>query len=187
MRESQSFSVGVDRLLQAVQPHGQLVSCYPGDLDEARARRNSGESLHAWFCRIVNQCGGDPQHFALEDNLAVFVRLGWKDRKQLRYANVQTICTTCHLVEYYLEGGCDATYLRLDFDYTSLGDPFSHPLAHIHVEGDRAPRFALDGGNAGNISFTYYAITCPTWNASRDSSGSGRTSCSICIWTAPIG
>jgi len=156
MPESQSFSIGVDRLLHEIRPHGRSQSCFPPTFDDAQSRRKASECLHQWFVRIVDQfCDKDQKRVALEDNLAVFVRLGWKNRKQLQYANIQTVCTTCDLDDYYLGAEAEAIYLRLDFDYKTLGDPFSHPLAHIHIEGELSPRFALDGGNSGNIVMDY--------------------------------
>ncbi len=156
MHSCQSFSIGVDRLLQDIRPYGRQVSCFPRDLDDAHSRRAGGETLQQWFVRVVNQlCGGAPKLVALEDNLAVFVRLGWKDRRQLSFANIQTVCTACDLEDYCLGNAAEAVYLRLDFDYSTLGDPFSHPLAHVHVDGDLSPRFALDGGNGGNIIVDY--------------------------------
>ena len=123
---------------------------------KSRRRRDPGESLHEWFTRVVDTiCRGDPKRTALEENIAVFVKLAWKGRRQLVYANIQTIVTTFDLDEYYLDGNLPAQYLRLDFDYTTLGDPFSHPLVHIHVDGELSPRFALDGGNSGNIVVDY--------------------------------
>ena len=128
---------------------------FPQNLSEAAARRSPGESLHAWFVRLVNDfCDGHPKRVAIEDNIAVFVRLLWT-KKRLLYANVQTLVATDDLDDYYLGAGGEATYLRLDFDYATLGEPFSHPLAHIHVEGSLSPRFALDGGNAGNVVVDY--------------------------------
>ena len=94
--------------------------------------------------------------------------LGWYGKKQLGYANIQTIRASCDLDDYYLADEAEAIYLRLDFDYKTLGDPFSHPLAHIHIEGDLSPRFALDGGTSGNIvvdylEFLYRDYAPETW------------------------
>ena len=156
MSDSMLFSVGVDTLLQAVRPYGRDVSAFPPALNETEARRSPGETLHQWFMRVVNQfCDGDPKRTAIEDNIAVFVKLSWKDRKRLIYANVQTVVAECDLDDYYLGENAEAQYLRLDFDYKTLGDPFSHPLAHVHTEGDLSPRFALEGGIAGNILVDY--------------------------------
>ena len=89
---------------------------------------------------MVDQyCQGDPNLVALEDNIAVFVRTEWRGRTQLSYANIQSVIATCDLDGYYLGENATAIYLRLDFDYKTLGDPFSHPLAHIHADGDLSP------------------------------------------------
>jgi hypothetical protein len=157
MPESESFSISVDRLLQAVRPHGRTESCFPYALDEANSRRKDNERLQQWFVRMINEyCGGDTKVVAVEDNIAVFVKLGWSGKKQLVYANIQTLVTASDLDEYYLDADAQGMYLRMDFDYNTLGDPFSHPLAHIHVEGDLSPRFALDGGTCGNIVVDYF-------------------------------
>lgn len=156
MADSESFSVAVDNLLYAIRPYGRAESSYPSGINDAESRRKENECLRQWFVRVVDQfCGGEPKLVALEDNLAIFVRLGWHGKKQLWYANIQSLIATCDLEDYYLGGEAEAIYLRLDFDYKSLGDPFSHPLAHIHVEGDLSPRFALDGGTCGNIIVDY--------------------------------
>lgn len=157
MPDSALFSDAVDALLQAVRPYGRDSSEFPPALDETDARRNPGETLHEWFVRVVDQfCGGNPKRTALEDNIAVFVNLSWRHRKRLVHANVQTVVAACDLDDYYLMPTGEAQYLRLDFDYKTLGDPFSHPLAHIHIEGDLSPRFALDGGLAGNVLVDYF-------------------------------
>src|SRR5438552_3113824 len=92
MAESMSFSVGVDTLLQAIRPYGREASAFPPALDETNARRDSGEALRQWFVRVVNRfCAGDPKRTAVEDNIAVFVKLAWRDRKRLVYANIQTV------------------------------------------------------------------------------------------------
>ncbi len=156
MPESRSFSAGVDDLLEKLRPHGRRESCVPDKLDDGTSRRKAGEELRSWFIRMVDTfCDGDTGPVKLEDNIAVFARLRWRDRKGLEYANIQTVVADCDLDTYYLTAEGEAMYLRMDFDYGSLGDPFSHPLAHIHVDGDLSPRFALDGGGSGNIVLDY--------------------------------
>ena len=156
MADSQLFSAGVDTFLLAIRPYGRAETCFPRDLDEAESRIREAESREAWFVRLINRYfDRDPKLAAIEDNIAVFARFQWKARERLTYATVQTIVTPSDLEDYYLDPGSPAVYLRLDFDYKTLGDPFSHPLAHIHVEGDLSPRFALDGGNCGNIIVDY--------------------------------
>jgi hypothetical protein len=150
------FSVGVDRLLQEVRPYGRGSTSFPRTLIEADARRDTDEPLHQWFVRVVDRfCGGEPKRTAIEDNIAVFVKLSWANRTRLSYASIQTVVATFDLDDYYIDGVGESVYLRLDFDYTTLGEPFSHPLAHIHTEGSLSPRFALDGGTSGNIVVDY--------------------------------
>jgi hypothetical protein len=157
MAESHLFSVGVDNLLLAIRPYGRTETCFPHDLAEVDSRIREAESRQAWFVRLIDRYfGGDPKLAAIEDNIAVFGRFQWKGKERLTCANVQSIVTPSDLEDYYLDPSNPAVYLRLDFDYRTLGDPFSHPLAHIHVEGDRSPRFALDGGNCGNIIVDYF-------------------------------
>jgi hypothetical protein len=156
MPDSTLFSIGVERLLRAVRPYGGSTSAFPPQLNESEFRRNPGETLHAWFVRAVDGlCGSDPKRAAVEDNIACFIKLSWKDRRRLIYASAQTVVATCDLEDYYLDADREAQYLRLDFDYHSLGKAFSHPLVHIHTEGDLSPRFALDGGTSGNVVVDY--------------------------------
>jgi len=157
MPGSQLFSVGVDNLLQEIRPYGQPESIFPQRYIAADGRRVSGEATHAWFRRLVDAyCDGDPKRSSIEDNIAVFLKLTWRHRTELHFASIQTLVTPCDLDDYYLECPADeAIYLRLDFDYGTLGTPFSHPLAHIQIDDDRWPRFALDGGVSGNIVIDY--------------------------------
>ncbi len=129
MADGTLFSVGVDSLLQAIRPYGRATSAFPPTLDESESRRSPGESLHQWFGRVVDQfCDGEPKRTAIEDHVAVFVKLSWQgpNRRQLVYANIQTVVTASDLDsdldDYYLDSNVQAQYLRLDFDYTTLGD-----------------------------------------------------------------
>jgi len=164
MPESNSFSVGVDRLLQAIHPHGRPETSFPLAMGDEDSRRRSGERLNPWFVRMVDQfCAGEPRLAALEDNLAIFGRFQWEGGNRLLYANVQAIYTIGDLDVYYLGAPTEAIYLRLDFDYRTLGGLFSHPLAHVHVEGDLSPRFALEGGDNGNIIMDFLEFLYRTY------------------------
>ena len=154
MPDSLLFSIGVDNLLEAIRPHGRDEVRFPRGLVESEARRHPSERLQTWFRRVVDRsCGGEPGLIAIEDNIAVLVALNGRPR--LSYASIQTVIATTDLDDYYLDEAAQAQYLRLDLDYRTLGDPFSHPLAHVHVEGELSPRFALDGGYSGNIVIDY--------------------------------
>jgi hypothetical protein len=153
MADSDSFSDSVDKLLHLLRPHGRKQTCYPPSLDQNASRFETGESIHQWFARMVKAfCDDDPDRYAIEGNVALFAFLAWK-KKQLFGANIAALITSCDLCQYLLEPPpeCDVMYLRLDYDYGTLGEPFSHPLPHIHVHGGLSPRFALDGGNSENV------------------------------------
>lgn len=59
--DSASFSDGVDRLLNHVRPHGRPSTAFPVGLDGAKTRREAGESLRAWFRRLVDDFGDKQQ------------------------------------------------------------------------------------------------------------------------------
>lgn len=156
MPSTQSFSTGVDNLLVRVRPHGQPATAFPHGLDAADTRRGDSETLHQWFVRLVDKyCGGEPTLVAVEDGIAVFANFVWR-KDRLVYASVPTlIVPEGTLEDFYADDGRPVVYLRLDLNYETLGDPFSHPLAHIHVSDESHPRFALDGGISGNVIVDY--------------------------------
>lgn len=146
----QSFSDGVDKVVALVRPYSRPETAFPAALDVADTRRGSAEDLHGWFVRLVDKyCQGDPLLVGIEENIALMAKFKW-EKNRLTYASVPTLITESTLEEYYLDGG-SATYFRLDLNYETLGEPFSHPLAHIHIGDEDSPRFALDGGTSGNV------------------------------------
>ncbi|MGC9260322.1 MAG: hypothetical protein ACP5I8_09660 [Phycisphaerae bacterium] len=147
----QSFSTGVDKLLDIIRPYGRSETHFPAQLNNAGPRQMTGENLHAWFVRLVDQCcDGNPAIAGIEGNIAILATLKWKEDR-LVYASVQALVAEQTLEDYYLDGAGHATYLRMDLSYEKLGNPFSHPLPHIHVGGDESTRFSLDGGSSGNV------------------------------------
>lgn len=156
MPKHQSFSRAVDNLLLMIHPHGRLATTsYPSGLRGADIRRGKKETPQSWFKRMMDQfCDGKPERCALERHFGIFAQFYWQEGNRLIGANIQVVCARPGLVLddlYYLGDEAEAIYLRLDLDYESLGDPFSHPLPHIHVEGTPTTRFALEGGRSGNV------------------------------------
>ena len=151
---SDSFSQGIDNLLIRLRPYNrQHQTSFPPNLDQKFTHFNSGELIRDWFERMVHTfCSGNPDLCKIEDNIALFASLSWQ-KNQLVGANIAVMITSCELTEYLIEppDNCEEMYLRLDYDDKTLGDPFSHPIPHIHIFGDLSPRFALDGGNADNV------------------------------------
>jgi len=171
MSNINSFSTGLDRVLEALRPYNNQAgkSSFPRNGNADSMRRGKGQSLHQWFSRVCQDiCGGEPERIALEENIAVLAKLCWRDHKQLFYANIQVLVCNCDLETYLLDTDQQAIYLRLDCDYETLGAPFSHPLPHLHIEGELSPRFALDGGFAENVvvdffEFIYRHYVPDTW------------------------
>lgn len=151
-KKDQPFADAIATFLSTIRPWDRRSeTCYPPKMSGGDSSRSGSGSLHEWFVKMVDQfCDGDPAVWALELNLAVFAHFRWNGN-QLIYANIQALRTTRELADYYCEESVGATYLRLDFDYETLGALFSHPLAHIHVGESKSLRFALDGGDNGNV------------------------------------
>lgn len=100
---------------------------------------------------------GHPEPRAVEPNVAVFATVGWKEGGDLTYANIAVLKTQASLEEYYYDPKDGAFYLRLDFDYGTLGPAFTHALPHVHNSSDdTAPRFAPDGLNSENVVMDFF-------------------------------
>jgi hypothetical protein len=154
MPSPQCLSPGVELFLEQIRPHGRKETAYPYELNATATRREHNETVHQWFVRLVDTyCQKDPSVVAIEDNIAVFASLKW-DKDALYYASIPTLITESSVEEFYLYGKAQVAYLRLDLNLDTLGDPFSHPLPHIHLIDDLHPRFALDG-RSGNVLVDY--------------------------------
>jgi hypothetical protein len=154
-----SFSKGLDGVLEALRPYNNQAgeSSFPRHIDAGALRRGGDQSLRPWFQQIChNVCEDHPERIAMEENIAVLAKLRWRKKKQLFYANIQVVVCACDLATFILDPDQKAIYLRLDCDYETLGTPFSHPLPHIHAEGELSPRFALDGGLSENVVVDFF-------------------------------
>ena len=148
-----SFSPHCDRFFDAIRPYGPTGrQVFPPKSTELDSKRNRGETLHSWFCRVVNQLGPQaPDSLAVESNMGILATLRWISGTVLSYANIQVIVATCALEEFYCDPNQTAFYLRFDCDAKTLGNPFSHPHSQLHVDGELSPRFVLDGGTTENV------------------------------------
>jgi len=148
----QSFSAGSDRFFNAVRtfrPEGGVW--FPSELRDKETKRKRQESLHEWFCRVVEQLGPlAPESLALEPNIGLLATIKWVSGTSLTYANIQVIIANSSLQDYYYEP-TEAFYLRLDCDKQTLGDLFTHPHPHLHIDNELGPRFALDAGTSENV------------------------------------
>lgn len=159
MAEVNSFSKGLDAILEALRPYNNQAgeSSFPRHANVDGVRRDAARPLRHWLEDASNTlCEGHPERIAMEENIAVVAKVCWRASKRLFYANVQVLVCSCDLATYLLDQDQQATYLRLDCDYETLGTPFSHPLPHIHVDGDLSPRFTLDGGISENVVVDFF-------------------------------
>jgi hypothetical protein len=153
MAQQRSFSQGMDTVLYALRQCGASnVTTFPTGLQVDDVKRR-GQSLHRWFKKIVDdRCMGDASRLAMEDTIAILAILRWKKKLIIGASVTILVVSGCTLAEYYACGTVsEEIYLRLDLSYDPLGGMFSHPLAHIHIGDGSTPRFALEGGNNGNV------------------------------------
>ena len=76
----QSFSTGVDKLLDNIRPNGRSETHFPAKLNKTDPRQRTGENFHAWFVRLVDQyCDRNPEIAGIEENIAIPAALKWKE------------------------------------------------------------------------------------------------------------
>jgi len=102
---------------------------------------------------VANSLGGFVSGCAIEDNLAVFAFVRWRETTRLSQVHIQAIKTEdCDLKDYYAIDGKDhdVTYYRLDLD-RFIGKLFTHPFPHVHISPHETPRYAINGWQSGNV------------------------------------
>lgn len=151
MDESVAFSSGIDGLLaclRGTEESGQRA--FPIAADRATLRMVEGEGAHSWFVRCVDKFmdgGKELPRWRIEEDLAVFALVEWsKPDRRLRACSINVLKAEGTLEDYYADSTIGAYYLRMDYDYGTLGPMFTHPLPHVHVwTTDAAPRFVAEG------------------------------------------
>ncbi len=148
------FTPGLEQVLRTIHPGARPRgrATFPPNLPEGGAHRSAGEPAHAWLKRCVNACfGGELARVAVEDNLALFLVIRWRDGA-IEYANLQAIWTDVPLSRFIDgEAAHDHRYLRLDYDAAALGPLLKESLPHVHIEGKGEPRFPLPASASGDV------------------------------------
>ena len=151
-------SLGANTLLEILhpgsRPDGRTV--FPSAWDENSLRMGDVETIWDWFLRVVNHFG-DVAPFQIEENMACFVVVGWASQT-INYINFQVVLSLEKtLEELYCDSSRadDLLYFRLDYDFSALGEVFSHPHPHLHFQARDAPRFCLGEIGTGNAILDY--------------------------------
>jgi hypothetical protein len=147
------LSSGVDRLLDILDPKGvpKGISKFPTNFAPDVAYFQPNEPPHAWFCRCMDIFHpGQPDACEIDDGLGVFVFLKWDRGSRLQFLSAHALKCESSLADYYTYGG-EAAYLRLDYDYSTLGPIFSHPFPHVHAYPASGYRSVLEASSTGNV------------------------------------
>ena len=135
------------------RPTGETY--YPKQLKnrESEIRVSKSETVADWFIRIIDTIlNGDIKACEIEDNVAVFVIIKWKNYC-IDYINFQVLITTEGRLETFYNS-CSSMqhqYFRLDLDYTSSNLLFKEAVPHIHSLPKGPPRFLLNYLESKNI------------------------------------
>lgn len=177
---SAAFSQPLDNVLHAIDPRKRPANqdCFPRECRDVDLRVGPGESVQAWFARLVDgSLQGNPQPCMIEDNLAVFLQFAWSDGRRFRYVRCQSLAVVGGTIENAYLGfeGAQLRYLRFEYDADPLasGSLFSHPVAHVHAQPSDAPRFTLDSDHGAILidffDFLYRNFCHASWSRWADS------------------
>ncbi len=170
---SSSFSIGIDRVLRLLSPHGAPTGerGFPAGVDRQDLHQQGNQSILDMFRRVVNAAnGGDPTPFQIEENLAVFGVVRWAEGNVIEFCRLIALKTEACDIPYYCRPGerqRDIFYYRLDAD-AKIGYLFTHPYPHVHAQAHAGPRYALNGWPSPNavvdfLEHVYVALFHAEW------------------------
>jgi len=168
------FSDNFDTFLHSLQPHGgpQGNLTYPAGLSRQDARIRGNETPRDMLVRCVsNAAGGNVRQCQVEDDLAVFAFIQWRDNNVLSSASVQAIKTNgIDIPTYYAAAGNhQIQYFRFDVERRT-GLIFTHPFPHVHYVPRGEVRYSLNGWESRNVVIDFFEhiyLQCyhPLWLA----------------------
>ena len=141
---------GLVAYLNGEGPKGVRVFPKVEGVDLADLRVGEKETIKAWFRRCVDKftaAGKQLEQYQVTENLMILAEVEWGNpERRLLACGMSVLKAESSLDDCYLDDNIPAYYLRMDFDYGTLGPMFTHPLPHIHAwPSDAAPRFAAEG------------------------------------------
>lgn len=154
------FSDSFDSFLHSLQPHGgpKGSRTYPAGLSWQDTKIRGNETAHDMLVRCVNNAaGGDVRRCQIEDDLAVFAFISWRENDILYPASVQAIKTIGVDVPTYFAGAGNhqVQYFRLDVERRT-GLMFTHPFPHAHYVPRGEVRYSLNGWQSRNILVDFF-------------------------------
>jgi len=168
------FSNNFDTFLHSLQPRagpqGKLT--FPAGLSWQDARIIGNETPRDMLVRCVNNAaGGNVRACQIEDDLAAFAFIRWRDGNILSSASIQAIKTMGIDIETYFAGAGNhqVQYFRFDVE-RRMGLIFTHPFPHVHYVPRGEVRYSLNGWESRNVVIDFFEhiyLQCyhPSWLA----------------------
>lgn len=151
----QSFSPGVDNVITCLMPWDRCVgeAFFPSEWKPGGGKFETSDTAHTWFQRCVDKdLSGNIDRCKIEENIALFAGIKWKNNTEITYANCQVLIVIGgDLDAFYCGEPLECQYLRLDFDPNCLGAIFKESIPHVHCKGNGEPRFHIDSLSTGNV------------------------------------
>ena len=154
------FSDNFDTFAHSLRPHtgrqGNLT--YPAGLCWQDAQIRGNETPRDMLVRCVNNAaGGNVRGCQVEDDLAVFAFVRWRDKDILSSANIQAIKTLGVDIPTYFagSGAHPIQYFRLDVGRRT-GLIFNHPSPHVHCVPRGEVRYSRNGWESPNVVIDFF-------------------------------
>ncbi len=155
------FSERIKKVLAHLTPHTHSGNVsWPPDLPNAKSRitkekkkTEKTEEVNplTWLRDIASQIKNSDQ-LAIIDNIAFTTEISWVTNNKIRLiseVHAQALILEDISIDDAIMGidpeGCQ--YLRADFEPTNLGILFPDPMAHVHAQPKKEPRFSLSASN----------------------------------------
>jgi hypothetical protein len=154
------FSDNFDAFAHSLRPHagrhGNLT--YPAGLSWHDAQIQGNETPRDMLVRCVNNAvGGNVRGCQVEDDLAVFAFIRWRDNGILSSASIQAVKTIGIDVPTFFAGSGNhpVQYFRLDVERRT-GLIFTHPFPHVHYVPRGEVRYSLNGWESTNVVIDFF-------------------------------
>jgi len=106
---------------------------------------------------VNNAAGGNVRAFQIEEDLAVFAFLRWRNGNILTAVSIQAIKTLGIDIATYFAGAGNypVQYFRFDVERRT-GLIFTHPFPHVHYVPRGEARYSLNGWESQNVVIDFF-------------------------------